>query len=287
MNRMRSIRSFGKEIYRTYIVDQPNHFAASLSYYSLFSLIPIIYVATFLAGFFIDSEVATQRILDEVGAVLGIDVANLLLYMLERISLHPSDSSILEWIVSFFPMLFGASLFFFKLQYALNTIWRIPPSPKSQTKAFLLNRIFSLFMVVFLGILMVIITLSNLFIHFAESLFQLDLSLPFLNFGTKSIIGIASIALLFKVLPEAFINWRDAFIGASVTVLLLSAGAKGLGWYVSNWKVGSPFEAAGSVAVLLIAIYLLSQFFIFGAVFTRVFAEHYGGGLQPRQAAIP
>jgi membrane protein len=287
MRRPRSLENFGKEIYRTYIVDQPNHFAASLSYYALFSLVPIIYVATFFAGLFIDSEAATQRILTEVGTMLGVDVANLLLYMLDRISLQPSESGIVGWMVSFISMLLGASLLFFKLQYTLNTIWRVPPSPKNQTKALLLNRIFALLMVVSVGILLVIITLSNLFINFAESLFQSGISLPFLNVGTTSIISIASIALLFRVLPDARIKWRDALIGASVTALLLSAGVKGLGWYVSNWKVGSPFEAAGSVAVLLIAIYLMAQFFIFGAVFTRVFAEHYGGGLQPRQAVMP
>jgi uncharacterized BrkB/YihY/UPF0761 family membrane protein len=81
--------------------------------------------------------------------VLGFDVANLLLYMLERISLHPSDIVILEWMVSLIFMFLGSSLLFFKLQYALNKIWWVTPSPKNQTKTFLLNRLFALLMVVF------------------------------------------------------------------------------------------------------------------------------------------
>jgi membrane protein len=284
MSGLRSVGNFSKEIYHTYVVDMPNNFAASLSYYSLFSLVPTIYIAFLLTGIFIDDKAAIQYFFTKIENVLGVDVAKLLLHALEGISADPSSRTIVDLIVSSFAILISASLVFFKLQYALNTIWKIPPATKGQTKTFILNRLISFVMVFCVGILILVITLSYVLISFFDSLLQIQLSIPFLNAGTNWVIYTAAIALVFKLLPDARISWRDAAIGAGVTALLLSAGAKMLGWYLAKGNVGTAFEAAGTVAILLIAIYFLSQFFIFGTVFTRVFADFYGRGIQPRKA---
>lgn len=274
-----SIRNFGKEIYRTYVVDQPNHFAAAISYYSLFSLIPTLYIAFEFSGFFIDNTVVTQHMFAKIEKLLGIEVVELLLVMLEAISQSPSTGTILERLVTFSAMLFGASLLFFKLQFALNTIWKIPPSPEGQTKTFLLNRLFSFLTVFCVGIFVMFTSLAFILVGFLESILQVQLNTPFLSFGANFAISIVGIAILFKLLPNARISWFDAFIGGVVTASLLTAGIKGMGWYLANSKFGSFFDAVGAIALLLIAIYFLSQLFIFGAVFTRVFADIYGGGI--------
>ena len=287
MSRLRSVGNFGKEIYRTYVVEMPNNFAASLSYYSLFSLVPTIYIGFLIAGIFIDDKAAMQYLFTRVENVLGADVAQLLMHTLEGISPDSSSRAIIDLVVSSFAILLSASLVFFKLQYALNTIWKIPPATKGQTKIFILNRLISFVMVFCVGILLLVITLSYVLISFFDSLLQLQLSIPFLNLGANWVIYTAAIALVFKLLPDARIRWKDAVIGAGVTALLLSAGTKMLGWYLAKGSVGSAFEAAGTVAVLLIAIYFLAQFFIFGTVFTKVFADFYGGGIHPRKAVEP
>ena len=276
-----SIRNFGKEIYRTYVVDQPNHFAAAISYYSLFSLIPNIYIAFEFSGIFIDNALVTQHMFAEIEKLLGVDVVELLVVMLEAISQSPLNSTVFERLVSSSAMLFGASLLFFKLQYALNTIWKIPPSPEGQTKTFLLNRLFSFITVFCVGIFVIFTSMAFIVVGFLESILQINLTSPFLNFGANLAISVVGIAILFKLLPNARVSWVDAFIGAAVTASLLTAGTKGLGWYLANSKFGSFFDAVGAVALLLIAIYFLSQIFIFGAVFTRVFADIYGGGITP------
>lgn len=278
-----SVGNFGKEIYRTYVVDQPNHFAASLSYYSLFSLIPTIYIAFQFSGVFIDNEAVTQHLMTEITNLLGVEVAELLIVMLDAISQGPSSIANVDGLISSVVMLFGASLLFFKLQYALNTIWKIPPSTKGQTKTFIFNRLIAFTMVFCVGILFIVMSLSSVLVSFFDS--SLQINRPFLNFGTNLAISVVTIALIFKLLPNARISWKDAAIGAGMTAFLLSAGSKGLGWYLSSSKVSSFFEAAGSVVLLLIAIYFLAQLFIFGAVFTRVFADCFGSGIQPRQAA--
>lgn len=283
MDRLFSIRKFGKEIYRTYVVDQPNHFAASISYYSLFSLIPTIYIAFQFAGIFIDNEMVAQHMFGQIENLLGVDVAELMMAMLEAISKGSSSSTIVDRFFSSIVMLFGASLLFFKLQYALNTIWKIPSSTKGHTKTFMFNRLFSFITVYCVGLLVIITSLSYVLFGFLDSLLQIQITTPVFNFGANLVISILTISLLFKLLPNAQVRWRDAVIGAGVTALLLSAGTRVLGWYLSNSKIDSFLEAAGSVALLLIAIYFLSQIFIFGAVFTRVFADIYGSGIHPRK----
>jgi membrane protein len=276
-----SIQNFGKEIYRTYVTDQPNHFAAAISYYSLFSLIPNIYIAFEFSGLFIDNAVVTQHMFAEIENLLGGDVVELLLVLLEAISKSPSSGTMFERLFSSSAMLFGASLLFFKLQFALNSIWKIPHSTEGQTKTLLLNRLFSFMTVLCVGIFVMFTSLAFILVSFLESILQIHLNSPFLNFGANLTIIIVGIAILFKLLPNARVGWFDAFIGGAVTASLLTAGTKGLGWYLANSKFGSFIDALGAVALLLIAIYFLSQIFIFGAVFTRVFAEIYGGGITP------
>lgn len=277
-----SVGEFFGEIYRTYIVEMPNNFAAALSYYSLFSLVPTLYIALFIARLFIDDMATMQFLFARVEIVMGVEVAEFLQDALERIAEESSSRANIDLVVSSLALLLSASLVFFKLQYALNTIWKVPPAAKGQTKAFLVNRLISFAMVLCAGILILVISLSNLLLSFFGSLLQLQLDVPYLNASTNWLIYAAAIALTFRFLPDARISWRAAFIGAGVTAFLLLAGTKMLGWYLARGHVGSAFEAAGTVAVLLIAIYFLAQFFVFGAVLTRVFAELYGGGIHPR-----
>lgn len=280
MNATPSVGDFFREVYRTYIVEMPNNFAAALSYYSLFSLIPTLYLALLMARFFIDDMVLMQVLFARVEGVMGADVTALLKDALEQISKYSSNRTAVDVVVGSFALFLSASLVFFKLQYALNTIWKIPPASRGQTKVFLVNRLISFGMVLCVGILFLVISLSNVLISFFDSLLQLQLDVPYLNAGTNWLIYAAAIALLFRFLPNGRISWRAAFVGAGVTAVLLLAGTKMLGWYLARSNISSAFEAAGTMALLLIAIYFLAQFFIFGAVLTRVFAEFYGGGIQ-------
>lgn len=280
MNATPSVGGFFREVYRTYLVEMPNNFAAALSYYSLFSLIPTLYLTLLIARIFIDDMALMQFLFTNIESVMGVEVTALLKDALEQISKYSSNRTIMDVVVSSFALLLSASLVFFKLQYALNTIWKVPPAAKAQTKVFLVNRLISFAMVLCVGILFLVISLSNFVISFFDSLLQLHLDVPFLNAGTHWLIYAAAIALLFRFLPNGRISWRAALVGASVTAVLLLTGTRMLGWYLARSNIGSAFEAAGTMAVLLIAIYFLAQCFIFGAVLTRVFAEFYGGGIQ-------
>lgn len=285
MNATPTIGDFFREVYRTYLVEMPNNFAAALSYYSLFSLVPTLYVGLLLARVFIDDMVLLEFLFARVESVMGADVSALLKDALEQISKYSSSRSTMESVVSSFALLLGASLVFFKLQYALNTIWKVPPPARGQTRVFLANRLISFAMVLCVGILFLVISLASVLFSFFESLLQAQFDRPVLNIGTNWLIYAVAIALLFRFLPNGRISWRAALVGAGVTAMLLLTGTKMLGWYLAKSNIGSAFEAAGTMALLLIAIYLLAQCFILGAVLTRVFAELYGGGIQQRRFA--
>jgi len=280
MNNSRSLREFVKQIYRTYILERPTHFAASLAYYSLFSLVPIIYVAISVAGLFIDDESASEKMIENIQSVFGADVAEFLVTTLEEMTEGSSRSSMWQRSMSFAAMLVGASLVFFQLQYALTSIWKIPPPSKGGTKQFFLNRVLAFVMVLCVGLLVVLVTLINFVVSFLDSQLNIDAISPLVSFGTTLVIGTVSVALMFKSLPNAIVSWKDVFVGAFVTALLLIAGANILGSFVMRGIFGSAFEAAGSVAVLLISVYFLAQFLVFGTVFTRIYANTFGNGIR-------
>lgn len=285
MNNAGSLREFVTQIYRAYVLERPTHFAASLAYYSLFSLVPIIYIAFSLAGLFIDSESTAERMMENIESTLGADVAEMLITTLETVSEGNSRSSLLQRSISFVAMLAGASLMFFQLQYALNCIWGIPPVAKGGTRQFVLNRLLAFVMVLCVGLLVVLVAITNFVMSFLDSQFNIEAISPLVSLGTTVVIGMVSMALMFKFLPNAIVSWKDVLVGGFVTTVLLIGGAKLLGWYVARGSYASAFEAAGTVAVLLIAIYFLAQFLVFGTVFTRIYADTFGDGIRPRGSA--
>ena len=133
---------------------------------------------------------------------------------------------------------------------------------------------------------MVLVTLADFLVAFVGSQLNIEAISPLMTFGTTLVTATVSVALIFKILPDAIVNWKDVFVGGFVTVLLLIAGAYIFGWYVARCNVGSAFEAAGNVAVLLIAIFFLAQCLVFGTVFTRVYANTFGNGIHHKASRV-
>ena len=138
------------------------------------------------------------------------------------------------------------------------------------------QRLFSFLMVIGVGLLFVAATLVNIVITWFSSLFALGPSMPVLNI--LGFLGLATLAfaLIYKILPEAHIRWRDVWVGALVTAVMVALAIFLFGAYLNRGNIGNAFEAAGAFAVLLIGIYTIAQVFLFGAMFTRVYSETYG-----------
>lgn len=280
MNKISVIRELVKEVSQIWVLKRPTLLAAALAYYGVFSFAPVIYLAFLLAGLFINEAAFAERFYARLDAVFGAEIAIFIQNAVVAMANTNSGSSILISIISFLALFFAASGIFYQLQFALNTIWQTPNSSQQQARAFVRYRLFSFLMVILLGLLVILIAALNFILLWFGSLIEIFIPttgwLTFLNFLMLIGVIILANAFMYKVLPDVKITWRDVLPGSLITTLLMIVGGVLFGLYFRLGGIGSALEAAGAFAVLLIAIYTFSQIFLFGAVFTRAYAQRYG-----------
>lgn len=256
---------------------------ASLSYYAVFSLAPTLLIALSVAGLFIDTASAQQRLFQEISSLLGKDAATMIQTMVTASS--ERDGGIWGAVIGIGTLLFGATVVMIELEAALDALWKTEPR-KTGIAALIKERILSLGLVLSIGFLLV----TSLILSAALAFLTGRLGHVFPGWALLGqIAGIAItfsvitvfFALVFKYLPNAVIAWRDVWVGAVVTSLLFQVGRLGIGFYLGRAGLGSQFGAAGSLAVLLVWIYYSSQIVLFGASVTHVWAENYGSSVKP------
>ena len=280
MSKSSAVLDFGKEVYHIWISERPSTLAAALAYYGIFSLAPLIYIAFSVAGIFLDEISMATQFFDRLENVMGAETAQFIEGTVINIYQASTGGTYLSTIISFLALLFAASGMFFQLQYALNTVWKVPAPERDETTNFIKQRLFSFLMVIGVGLLLIIMAAASLLMSWISSFLNIDT--PGQGYYLLAFIGVAtvSVALIYKVLPNISISWRDVWIGAAVTAVMVTIGGLLIGFYLSRSGVGSALQAAGSVAVVLLGIRYIAQIFLIGAVFTRVYA-HMFGSLRP------
>jgi membrane protein len=271
-----TIVSFLKEIYNIWITDRPARLAAGLAYYGIFSLVPIVFISLTIAGIFLDELALAERLFNVVENVLGSQAATFIEESVNSMEQTTTGGTFLRSLISFIALLLAASGFFFNLQTSLNTIWHVPPPDHDGTRAYIIDKFASFIMVIGVGILLVATAVLSVLVRFLGSVFPLDFITPVINLLAFILVVMVSIGLIYKVLPDVQVSWRDVWLGSLVTTLMMIVGVFIFGWYLTSGSSSSAFEAAGSVAVILIGIYTFAQIFLIGAVFTRVYARMFG-----------
>ena len=274
--RFTALRKFLKDLLSAWSADRPARLAAALAYYAMFSIAPMAWVAITVAGIFIDESAVVDRVAAQIGESLGPEMVQLLEGMASSASLSSSAGSPLATLISAGALLYASTGLFSQLQYALDTIWGVPPADYAGTVALIKNRLLAFVMVIGLGILMVAAVIANVLISFLGTNLELGLPGAFFNSITLYCLMVVSFAIMYKVLPDVDNAWRDVWIGALVTALLMSIGGLAVGFYLRYSNVASAFGAASALVVMLIGVYYMAQIFLFGALFTRVYAEMYG-----------
>ncbi len=178
-------------------------------------------------------------------------------------------------MVGFLALLFAASSFFFQLQFALNTIWRVPPPERGQTRAFLLQRLFSFLIVIALGLAVVAIALINLFGSWIDSLLRAELFDASLGIPAFLVVATVVFAVFYKILPNTVISWRSVWLGAGIASALIAIGGALVVWLLGLGRIGSGIAAAGAFIVVLLLIYYVAQIFLLGAIISREYASWY------------
>jgi membrane protein len=272
---------FVKALIDAWNTDQPARLAASLAYFSMFSLAPAIFVAVTVAGIFIDELAAASQIFARLERTVGPETAQFIYEIVVNVSESGTTGSPLASLISFGALLYASTGVFANLKYSLNTIWGVPLAEYSGVIAFIKTRLLAFVLVIGLGFVLVLAAFSSLIVSVVSSVLDVS-SLVWADSAVTSVILLAvSLALIYRILPDTYVAWRDVWLGAAVTALLIRLGTGLVGIYFQISNPAAAFEAAGTLAVVLIAIYYLAQIFLFGAIFTKVYASMFGSRARP------
>jgi membrane protein len=265
--------------------------AAALAYYSLLSMAPLLLVAVSLAGtFFADGQVHVQlveqmrRLTGEAGATLT-----------ETVIANTGSQERSAWSLAIgaFLTLLGASTVFGQLQYALNRVWRVKAAPRAALiMHFIRQRILSFALVLSVGFLLMVslvisAVLGALHMYLDARLANAAAFWSALDLVISFTLATVLIAMLFKYLPDAEIEWRDTWLGALITAALFILGKQVIGFYLGQTTVASAFGAAASVVIFMIWVYYASLILLFGAEITQAVAARRGALVVPTENAKP
>jgi len=251
---------------------------AALSYYTLFSLAPLLLIAIALAGMVFGQEAAQGQVLTTLGGLIGRDGAAAIEGLLK--GARTPSTNLMASLVSTLMLVLGATSVFAELQSALDRIWRAPAQQqRSGLMALLRGRLLSFGLVVAIGFLLLVSLMISAAVAAlgtwgAELFPGWEATLQALNTGIGFIVTGAMFATIYRVLPSVHIPWRDVWTGAWVTAVLFTVGKFAIGLYLGKAAVTSAFGAAGSMVVLLVWVYYSAQIFLLGAEFTWVYAQH-------------
>ncbi len=278
-----------KETFNEWQEDKASRLAAALAYYTIFSIAPLLIIVIAIAGAVFGEAAARNAIFTQLQGLIGAAGAEVIQNAIESAS-QPRAGTIAS-LISIVVLIFGATGFFTELQDSLNTIWEVKPKPGKVVKNMVRQRFLSFAMVLAIGFLLlvslVISTILAALINYFQILLPgIDFIWQIVNFTLGFIITTLLFGLIFKVLPDAKIVWKDVLIGAALTSLLFSLGRYALGQYLGNNTFGSTYGAAGSIVVILVWVYYTAQILFFGAEFTQVYARRYGSRITPADYAV-
>ncbi|MEJ7779171.1 MAG: YihY/virulence factor BrkB family protein [Daejeonella sp.] len=264
--------------------------SASLAYYTIFAIAPLLLIIVSLAGIIYGQEAAQGKIFAELNKFVGSDAANQIQEIIKNISDNQDTSFAI--IIGFITLFIGTTGVFVEIQDSINEIWRVKAKPKTGWVKLITNRILSFSMVIGLGfILIVSLVINGIVLALSEKLqvYFPDLTIMVINFFNVALTFIVISALfgiIFKFLPDVLIEWKDVRMGAFFTALLFMIGKFIIGFYIEKVGPGTTYGAAGSLIVILIWVYYTSAILFFGAEFTQVYADCYGGKIKPAPYAV-
>src|SRR6266498_964568 len=261
--------------------------SASLAFFTLFSLAPVLVLVVMVAGAAFGEEAVREQLLRQFQHLMGREQAVAVEKIMQAASLQGGRG--LAGIVGFFSLAFGATAAFVQLQSSLNLMWDVKPKPGPLIPMLLRKRLLSFAVVIALGFLLLVSLAFSAAINASQEYFQARLPLPaqVLDAASAAFSFFAFtllFAMIFRILPDAEIPWRDVWFGSLVTSFLFSVGKWAIGLYLGRTAPGSAYGAAASVIVILCWVYYASMLVLLGASFTRIHSRYMLGS---RRVASP
>ena len=290
---MKVIKKFFSLLYDTFnafLDDNCLKLSASLSYYTIFALAPLLLILISLAGLFFGPEAASREIYDQLNLLVGSESALQIQEIIANIQARQATTT--GAIVGGLILFVGASGVFTEIQGSINYIWSVKAKPKKGWRKFLINRLLSFSLVLGLGFLLlvslIISTITSLLSNRLVERFP-NSTVVFIHFVNAAVVYVVITGLfmvIFKVLPDARISWRDALVGAVFTALLFLGGKYLIGLYLQKSNLDVTYGTAASIIIILTWVYYSSLILYFGAEFTKMFALYSGHGIKPKNTAV-
>jgi membrane protein len=261
----------------SFIDDEALSRGAAIAFYAITSLAPVLLIVIAIAGMVFGRDAAQHAISDQFSTLMGKQAADVLQSVIASAS--TKSSSIVATLVGIAMLMATASGVFGEMQAALNTIWKTR-SRETTLSRLIRARVTSLGLVAALGFLLVVsLVVSAGLTAFANYLDRLPvgaLILSGVNFTVSWLLFALLFGAIYKVLPDRTLQWKDVIVGALMTSLLFNIGKALIGWYIGSSAVASSYGAAGGLIVLLLWVYYSAQIFLFGAEFTKIYANTHG-----------
>jgi membrane protein len=262
--------------------------SASLAYYTVFSIAPLLFLLIAIVGLFPVAK--GDSLYQDLGTYIGKDAAVQIHSTVTALKL--TGKSTFGFVLGVATLLLGASSIFIEIQDSLNMIWRVKAKPKKGWVKMLQNRFLSFSLIISLGFLLLASLLINLLMDALSTRIERFLPvitgflLKAINMAIEAVIISVLFAIIFKFLPDVKIKWKDVRIGAFFTAVLFMIGQYLIGTYIQYVAPGSVYGAAGSLVVILVWIYYTSAILYIGAEFTQVYAEAIGSKIEPADYAV-
>ena len=285
----RNVWGLLKETFKGFSDHKITKMSGSLAYYTVFSMAPLLVMIIALCGFFLEKEAVEGKIYAVMQGFVGQDTAVQLQELVKNAAI---DNSGVAAVVGIVTLLIGATTVFAEIQDSINTIWGLKPKPKRGWLKFIQNRFLSFSVIISLGFLLLVsLLITGVIEGLMSGLQQRFPDVAVITFYIINIVITLAVstlifAVIFKVLPDAQIRWKDVFTGALITAILFMLGKFAISVYISQTKIGSTYGAAGSLAVLLVWIYYSSIILYIGAEFTRAYAVKFGREIRPNHYAV-
>lgn len=279
-----------KSSWQEFMEDNAIKLSASLAYYTMFSVAPMLIVVISLTGIFLGKQAVEGELFEQIRSYVGDDAAMQIQSMIGNADVIKEGFR--ATVIGIITMLIGATGVFAEIQSSINYMWGIKPKPRRGILKYLANRLLSFAILVGMGLILIVSLAANSIItgfsnkinlYFPE--FPIELANSINGVFIFSILCILFV-IIFKVLPDAIIGWKDAIVGSVFTTFLFMLGKWAIGFYLGFISLGTTYGAAASLVIILLWVYYSAIILYFGAEFTHMYSLHAGKGIAPKLNAI-
>jgi membrane protein len=286
--KVRDMFGLFKTAAKDFSADSAPRLGASLAYYTIFSLSPLLIIVIAIASFFMNNSSAGDQIFNQISAMVGPKGAETIHTLISQPGTQ--KHGLLATIIATVTLVLGASGVFMELQAALNTIWNVKQEPGAGIWGFIKHRLLSFAMVLSIGFLLLVSLVLTAAIAAIGKMIGswmpgMEALSQILNFVASFGIIMLLFAFMFKFMPDAHIPWKTVWIGSALTSFLFAIGKFALGMYIGKSSASNAFGAAGSIVVLLLWVYYSAQIMFFGAELTQAYAKLNGVKIIPKEHA--